>query len=144
MTKKKFNELTEKGQTQRLNKYQKEREARGTQEALVRLVKPATIKDIKDDNKLAVFRFAAYDKALNDTKFFTASAFIKKGKDQLEAFYASLAKGQLVSVEFKENNGYMNIYNLMDRSYADTRNKSGAAESKPENQTEQQEMELEV
>ncbi|WP_078598363.1 hypothetical protein [Evansella clarkii] len=123
MAKKAFNELTEKGQKQRLAKYQKEREARGTQETLARLVKPATIKTITGDNKLAVFRFAAYDKETEETNFFTASAFIAKGKDKLESFYANLAKGQLVAVEYKENNGYTNIYNLMDRSYADPRKK---------------------
>ena len=136
---KKFNELTEKGQKQRLNKYEKEREARGTKETLARLVKPATIKPVKGDNKIAVFRFAAYDKASGETKFFTASAFIKKGKDALEAFYASLAKGQLVSVEYKENNGYTNIYNLMDRSYADKRTSSASDE--PQSTAD---MELEV
>ena len=124
MAKKKFNELTEKGQQQRLAKYQKEREARGTQETLARLVKPANIKDISGDNKLAVFRFAAYDKETDKTEFFTASAFIAKGKEKLEDFYASLAKGQLVAVEYKDNNGYRNIYNLMDRAYADTRKKN--------------------
>ncbi|WP_110114492.1 hypothetical protein [Bacillus sp. CGMCC 1.16541] len=118
MAKKKFEELTEKGQQQRLAKYQKEREARGIEETLARLVKPANIKPIKGNNKLAIFRLAAYNKDTEETKFFTASAFIAKGKDKLEEFYASLAKGQLVAVEFKENNGYTNIYNLMDRSYA--------------------------
>ncbi|WP_078598367.1 hypothetical protein [Evansella clarkii] len=140
MAKKAFNELTEKGQKQRLNKYQKEREARGTQETLARLVKPANIKTISGDNKLAVFRFAAYDKESDETRFFTASAFIKKGKDKLEEFYANLSKGQLVAVEYKENNGYTNIYNLMDRSYADNRNNSGAEASAQE----EAEAELEV
>jgi hypothetical protein len=140
MAKKKFNELTEKGQKQRLSKYQKEREARGTEETLARLVRPASIKPIKGDNKLAVFRFAAYSKETEETKFFTASAFIAKGKDKLEEFYASLAKGQLVAVEYKENNGYTNIYNLMDRSYADARNQSSAGAV----DQEQPEEELEV
>lgn len=120
---KKFNELTAKGQKQRLAKYQKEREARGTEETLARLVRPATIKPIKGDNKLAVLRFAAYDKEKEETKFFSASAFIAKGKDALEEFYAGLSKGQLVAVEYKQNDGYNNIYNLMDRSYADPRKK---------------------
>lgn len=137
---KKFNELTERGKKQRLAKYQKEREARGTQETLARLVRPANIKPIKGDNKLAVFRFAAYDKEENDTKFFTASAFIAKGKEKLETFYAGLAKGQLVAVEYKNNNGYTNIYNLMDRSYADNRNKSGA--SKPPQKKPEAELEV--
>ncbi|MGX1266771.1 hypothetical protein RKD55_004715 [Rossellomorea marisflavi] len=140
MAKKKFNELTEQGQKQRLAKYQKEREARGTEETLARLVRPATIKSIKGDNKQAIFRFAAYDKESNETKFFTASAFIEKGKDALEGFYASLAKGQLVAVEYKENKGYNNIYNLMDRSYADTRNQTNAGATVQE----QPEEELEV
>lgn len=140
MAKKKFSELTEKGQKQRLNKYQKERQARGTEESLVRLVKQANIKPIKGGNKMAVFRFAAYDKESKETKFFTASAFIAKGKDKLEEFYANLTKGQLVSVEYKVNNGYRNIYNLMDRSYADNRNKSGASASTQE----EVEPELEV
>ncbi|AST96198.1 hypothetical protein BC8716_09670 [Shouchella clausii] len=48
------------------------------------------------------------------------SLFIKN-KDKLEELYASLQKGQLISVEHKENNGYTNIYGLMDRSYADRR-----------------------
>ncbi|MCC2249018.1 hypothetical protein JUJ52_03475 [Virgibacillus sp. AGTR] len=140
MAKKKFNELTEKGQKQRLEKYQKEREARGTQETLARLVRPASIKDIKGDNKLAVFRFAAYDKETEETNFFTASAFIAKGKEKLEKFYAGLTTGQLVAVEYKQNKGYTNIYNLMDRSYADNRNNSGASKSKQE----EPEAELEV
>jgi hypothetical protein len=129
---KKFSELTEKGQKQRLAKYQKEREARGTQATLARLVRPANIKTIKGDNKLAVFRFAAYDKDTEETRFFTASAFIKKGKDKLEEFYASLQKGQLVSVEYKENNGYTNIFTLMDRSYADGRKSAQEEEAELE------------
>lgn len=121
---KKFNELTETGKKQRLAKYEKEREARGTTEVLARLVRPAKIKEISGDNKLAIFRFATYDKDAKETKFFNATAFIKKGKDALENFYASLEKGQLVSVEYKANGDYNNIYNLMDRSYADKRKKS--------------------
>ncbi|MCR6108714.1 hypothetical protein HXA34_20670 [Salipaludibacillus agaradhaerens] len=137
MAKKSFNELTEKGQKQRLTKYQKEREARGTQETLARLVKPATIKDIKGENKLAVFRFAAYDKDSEETRFFTASAFIAKGKEKLEEFYANLTKGQLVAVEYKENNGYTNVYNLMDRSYADKSSKGNTGTSaQPEPEAE--------
>lgn len=131
MAKKQFNELTERGQKQRLAKYEKERAERGTNETLARLVRPANIKEIKNGNKLAVFRFASYNKDTEETKYFTASAFIAKGKDALENFYNSLAKGQLVSVEYKENNGYTNIYNLMDRSYADTRKKA-AVQAAPE------------
>lgn len=127
MAKKSFSELTERGQKQRLAKYEAERAQRGTQEALVRLVRPASFKDLKDGNRLAVFRLAKFDKVDNETKFFTATAFIKKGKEALEAWYASLPKGALVSVEFKENNGYTNIWSMIDRQYADTRsNKNGS------------------
>lgn len=133
MTKKNFSELTPKGQKARLNKYAKEREARGTEEVLARLVKPATIKTIKDDNKLAVFRLAVYNKIEKKSEFFTASAFIEKGKESLEKFYASLDKGQLVSVEYKKSNGYTNIYNMMTR---DSKNSAAPVE--------QQEMELEA
>lgn len=136
MTKKQFNELTPKGQKARLTKYANERAARGTEEVLARLVKPATIKTIKDDNQLAVFRLAVYNKESQKTEFFTASAFIEKGKDALRNFYASLAKGQLVSVEYKQSNGYTNIYNMMKR---DSKKSSAKAEV-----AEQQEMELEA
>lgn len=139
---KKFNELTEKGQKQRLAKYQKEREARGTEETLARLVRPATIKPIKGDNKLAVFRFAAYNNESKDTKFFTATAFIAKGKEALESFYTGLTKGQLVSVEYKETENYTNIYNLMDRSSADNKNESNT--DKPAKEQDISQMELEV
>lgn len=122
---KKFNELTPQGQTRRLNKYEKERQERGTTEMLVNIVKPAKIKEIKDGNKIAIFRLAAYDKEAKETKFFTANAFIKAGKDALEKYYASLAKGQLCAVEYKTNDqGYNNIYKLMDRSYAQKKNQA--------------------
>ena len=135
MVKKAFNELTEQGQKKRLAKYEQERAARGTTEALVRLVKPATIKTIKDDNKMAILRFAEYNKETQETKFFTANAFIEKGKEKLEAFYAGLTKGQLLSLEYKVNNGYTNVYNLMDRSYADTRRKQQSASPQSEQPT---------
>ena len=118
-----FKELTPQGQTRRLNKYRKEYEERGTTQTLARIAVPVRIKEIKDDNKLAVIRVAIYDKETKETAFKTMTAFIKKGKDALENFYASLQVGQLVSVEYKTSNGYNNIYNLMDRSYADNRKK---------------------
>lgn len=52
MAKKAFNELTERGQKQRLAKYEKERAARGAQETLARLVKPAKIKSILEITNL--------------------------------------------------------------------------------------------
>lgn len=129
--KKAFSELTEQGKKARLKKYEEERAARGTQESLVRLVQPATFKDIKGDAKLAVFRFAMFNKEAKKTEFFTASAYVAKEKvgGKLEAFYASLEKGQLVAVEWKENNGYNNIYDIIDRSSSDNRKKPAKAEA---------------
>lgn len=131
MAKKTFNELTPQGQTRRLNQYKKEHEARGTTQALVRAVAPATFKDIAGGNKLAVFRFAEYNKETKEPKFFTATAFIKAGKESLEKWYASVEKGQLLSVEYKQNGEYTNIYNLIDRSYADKRRKAKEEEALP-------------
>lgn len=116
-----FNQLSEAEQQERLNKYEQERAARGTKQALVRLVKPATIKDIANGNQLAVFRFAEYNKETKEPKFFTATAFIKAGKDSLKSWYQNLTKGQLLSLEYKEEGNYTNVYNLIDRSYADKR-----------------------
>lgn len=127
-----FNELkTETGKQKRLDRYAKEREERGTVECLARLVRPAKIKEIKDGNRQASVRLAIYNKEKKDSDFITASKFIEKGKDALEEFYASLTKGQLVSVEYKQTNGYNNIYSMMDRSYADNR-KSKKVEVKQE------------
>lgn len=123
--KKAFKDLTERGQKQRLKKYAAEREARGTQECLVRLAKPAKITDTKDKkNRVAFFRFYEFDKETQKVRFFNATAFIEKGKDALEAFYASLGKNDLVSLEYKQNGKYTNVYNLMDRRAADARNKA--------------------
>lgn len=115
MTKKAFKDLTPQGQKKRLAQYDKERAERGTVDVLARVVKPANIKAIANDNEMAVFRLAVYNKGTGKTDFITASAFIKKGKDKLRDYYASLEKGQLVSVEIKESKGYKNIYNMMSR-----------------------------
>lgn len=128
MTKKNFNELTEQGKKARLTKYAKERAERGTVDMLARLVKPANIKEIANDNEMAVFRLAVYNKETGKTDFITASAFIKKGKDKLKDYYTSLETGQLVSVEIKESNGYKNIYNMMSR---ETKKKTKAADAAP-------------
>lgn len=80
-----------------------------TTQSLARLVKPATIKSYDDGHKTAYFRLAI------NNKFFTASAYIKPGKTELEAFYASLEKGQLVSVEYVDNKGFLNIWSMFKR-----------------------------
>lgn len=113
--KKAFNELTPQGQKKRLAKYAEERKARGTVDMLARLVKPAKIKEIADGNEMAIFRLAVYNKEKGKTDFITASAFIAKDKTALKNYYTSLKKGQLVSVEIKEKDGYKNIYTMMTR-----------------------------
>lgn len=113
--------LSETEKKARRDMYAAQRKARGTKEELVRLAEPPKIRNIKGDNKMAVFRLVI-NKENQDPVFFTASAFIKKGKDNLEAFYRSLKVGQLVSVEYVvSKEGYTNIYNLMDRSNKDVR-----------------------
>lgn len=126
MTKKKpFAELTERGQQNRLKKYAALREERGTKEALVRLVRDPRITDTKDKSaRIAFFRVAEYDKETNKTEFFNVSAYIAKGKESLEAFYASLKKSDLIALEYKQNGKYNNAYNIMDRREADARLKA--------------------
>lgn len=125
---KQFKELTEKGQKQRLAKYAKQREENGTVDALVRLVKPAVISETKtgDGSKTARFRFAEYNKETGKTDYYNASAFIKPGQDKLEAYYADLAKGDLVSIEYKmsADGQYRNLWNVMDRRQQDADNKA--------------------
>lgn len=114
--------LSETEKKARRDMYAAQRKERGTKEELVRLAELPKIRNIKGDNKMAVFRLVI-NKEDADPVFFTASAFIKKGKDSLEAFYRSLKVGQLVSVEYViSKEGYTNIYNLMDRSKHDTHN----------------------
>lgn len=93
--------------------YEAQREARGTKQNLARLVKPAHIVDLANGDKSARFRLAI------NNEFYTASAYIKAGKDALEQFYAGLEKGQLVSVEYKENivDGvtYLDVWSMFKR-----------------------------
>lgn len=125
---KKFAELTPQGQKKRLEKYAQQRQENGTVDALVRLVKPAIIKETskKDGSKTAIFRFAEYDKETNKPSFYNASAFIKPGQDKLEAYYASLETGALVSIEYKvsPDGKYKNLWNVMDRREQDAAHKA--------------------
>lgn len=114
--KKQFNELTDAGKKARLAKYEKEREARGTKQTLARIVATPKIKDIANGNKQAVIRLAVNKAGSKEAEFPVVTAFIKKGKDGLENYYANLQKGQLVSVEYKEANGYKNVYNMINRN----------------------------
>lgn len=147
MTKKPFNELTKAGQTRRLNKYEAERKARGTEEVLARMVWDAPrIKEISGGNKLAILRLAIYDKESGETAFKNFNAFIAKdktieakGDKSLEAFYASIEKGELLSVEYKVNGNFNNVWNIMSRKEADERRRQEMADaqaSEPEVKSE--------
>lgn len=120
-----FDQLTENEKQERLALYEKERQERGTVQALVRLVRKPSFKSIKGDATLAVMRVAEYNKEKDNTEFYTVTAYIAPKKDKLLNFYQSLNKGQLVSIEYKESNGYKNVWNIFDRSYAD-KSKAGA------------------
>lgn len=117
--KKAFKELGKSGQASRLKKYEKQREERGTKQVLARLVRDVApgIKEIANNAKAAYLRLAVYNQEAKETKFITVSAYIgadKVGTD-LEAFYAGLKKGNLVSVEYKETEGYNNAYGVFKR-----------------------------
>lgn len=133
---KKYQELTPAGQKKRLAKYEKEHAANGTSENLVRLVREATIKNIKDGNKQAIFRFALYEKGVEETRFVTAKAFIGKGKDALEQFYRSLTPQHLLSATLKENNGHLNVWKVIDRTENYNAIKAAKAAAQVEEQTE--------
>lgn len=117
--KKDFNELTDQGQKARLQKYEDERAERGTVQVLGRLVSDLepNIKEISDGAKSAYLRLAVWNKDTEETEFMTISAYIAPDKvgGELEQFYAGLNKGDLLSVEYKENKGYKNAYGIFLR-----------------------------
>lgn len=117
--KKEFNQLTDSGQKARLDKYEQEREERGTTQVLGRLVRDLapSIKEIDGGAKAAYMRLAVYNTETEKTEFMTISAYIapeKVGGD-LEKYYASLKKGTLLSVEFKQNGEFKNAYGVFVR-----------------------------
>lgn len=117
--KKDFAELTDQGQNARLKKYEEERAERGTVQVLGRLVRDLepSIKDVADGAKAAYLRLAVWNADTQETDFMTISAYIAEDKvgGPLEDFYASLEKGQLLSVEYKENGEFKNAYNVFKR-----------------------------
>ena len=116
---KKFNELTKRGQEQRLAKYEAERQARGTQDAIGNVVKKPTFKTLDNGATIATFRIAFTQKGVEGTQFENFNAYIKPEQDKLLAYYQSVGKGQLVSVEFKVNEVdgkvYRNIWTMFNR-----------------------------
>lgn len=117
--KKEFNQLSEAGQKARLNKYEEERSERGTTQALGRLVRDLapSIKEIEGGAKAAYMRLAVWNAETEKTEFMTISAYIAPDKvgGELEAFYSDLKKGDLLSVEYKENGEFKNAYGVFKR-----------------------------
>lgn len=114
--KKAFNELTEKGKQARLAKYEKERQERGTSKMFAQ-VWATKIVDVENGN--GAHRALVLLSEISDgkRKQVWASAYIKPEKvgTSYENYYANIKKGQLVDVEFRMNNGFMNIYNMFNR-----------------------------
>ena len=112
-----FAELkTEKARQNRLAKYAQQDAELGTVTKLARLVKPAKINTLTNGAKQAIVRLAIYDNETKTTEYDNFFAYIAEGKESLEQFYAGLNKGQLVSCQYKVNNGFKNIYTLMIRN----------------------------
>ena len=116
---KSFNTLTETEKAERLAAYAAQDAALGTVTKLARLVKPAKINTLTNGAKQAIVRLAIYDNETKETTYDNFFAYIAEGKESLEQFYAGLNKGQLVSCQYKENNGFKNIYTLMIRNVAE-------------------------
>lgn len=108
---KKFNELTKAGQTKRINAYKEQNAKLGVEQNLFVVSKEATIKELDNGDKYAQFVLIN----TKDKKSVLGSAYIKAGKDALQGFYESLSKGQLVSVRYKTNGQYINIWEMMKR-----------------------------
>lgn len=100
----------------RLEIYEAQRQIRGTKQVLARVAQPVIIKDIKGGARSAYIRLAINQKG-QETEFKTMSQYIapEKVDGAFEHFLANLEVGQLVSVEYKENKGWNNIYNIMVR-----------------------------
>lgn len=115
--KKQFKELTAQGQKARLTKYAKQREELGTSNTLANLVRKPTIKSLDNGANRVSFRLAIYNAETEKTDFVNASAYINPEKvgGELESFYASLDKGQLVSVDYKMNGDFMNVWSMFPR-----------------------------
>lgn len=113
---KKFNELTKSGQRARLQKYEKERQERGTTQVLARLAQPVKFKECKNGALNAFLRLAINEKG-KETEFITVSHYVKPEKinQPLHNWLKDIKVGQLLSVEYKEANGWKNAYTIMER-----------------------------
>lgn len=107
----------------------------GREERLARVVRPATFKEINEGenkgSKMIYLNLAFYDTKTKKTEFHLASYFLRADKvgTPLEAYYAGLEKGQLLSVQFKINGKYMNIFQTFPRTAK--KGKTAVAEAAP-------------
>lgn len=115
---KKFAELkTDKAKQARLDKYAKEREARGTQEQLCRLVAKPIVKETSDGNYSVALRlWLRYNKETKKNEYQWANAYVLKSQEALLGFYKGLKPGTVLAVEYFMKNGFMNIYSAFERS----------------------------
>lgn len=115
---KKFAELkTDKAKQARLDKYAKEREARGTKEQLCRLVAKPIVKETSDGNYSVALRlWLRYNKETKKNEYQWANAYVLKSQEALLGFYKGLKPGTVLAVEYFMKNGFMNIYSAFERS----------------------------
>lgn len=116
-----FKNLTEKEQQEKLKQYEAQRKSRQTSEMFGRLVRTPHFKPTANGDEQAIFRLAVYDHKTGKTDYHTFSAFVRKEKSDLRAFYASLQRGDSVAIEYKINGGYNNVWKLMLRKKAEKR-----------------------
>lgn len=113
--------LKEMTKEERIAFYEKRRQENGFKNDLFTLVKPAIIKDAKDNAKVAIFRLAQYHKDTKQTEYVTGTAYIKPEKvgGALEQYLANLPKGEAVSIDYSEHEFQgqrkLNLFNIMDR-----------------------------
>lgn len=115
---KKFAELkTDKAKQARLDKYAKEREARGTKEQLCRLVAKPIVKETSDGNYSVALRlWLRYNKETKKNEYQWANAYVLKSQEGLLGFYKGLKPGTVLAVEYFMKNDFMNIYSAFERS----------------------------
>lgn len=98
--------------------YKQELLDKGLEQTLATLIKKPTIKTCKNGAHMAYFNLLCIDTDTNKKSSLLMSAYIKPESvgGNLEQFYESLKKGQMLSVEYKKNNGFLNINRVFLRT----------------------------
>ena len=142
-----YAELTEAGKAKRLAKYEKENAAERQKleaayakkngktielvDCLATLVRAPKIKENQNGSKTAVMRLAIYNAEAKKTEFVTGTMYlyegtrtvvvngqkIEKTSEDLEAFIASLEKGNLLSIRYAKTPGQeiVNVWSIFKR-----------------------------